>query len=93
MLDLYLALDSKGAELRASMLTTAADFLTAEQKTLFSSHQKSGIKRSQSLPSSSTSILGNFFTGTSHLHTESEGSSLTEQLEDLDEYLNGVLRE
>lgn len=67
LLDLYLALGSKGSKLRQGMLEIANDFLSDDQKTLFATHQQSGILPSQALPASSTSILGNFFSGTSQL--------------------------
>ncbi|MEJ1355133.1 MAG: hypothetical protein RPV21_07480 [Candidatus Sedimenticola sp. (ex Thyasira tokunagai)] len=79
LLDLYLVLGDKGLDLRERMLVKANGYLSDEQKTLFSSHQQSGIFRSQSLPPSSTSVLGNFFTGTSQL--VSKGGQVAPELE------------
>ncbi|MES9905022.1 MAG: hypothetical protein ABW168_20390 [Sedimenticola sp.] len=77
LLDLYLVLGAKGEALRERMLEKADGYLSDEQKRLFSSHQQSGLFRSQPLPPSSTSILGNFFTGTSQLVIRETGASAT----------------
>ncbi|MES9856395.1 MAG: hypothetical protein ABW166_07315 [Sedimenticola sp.] len=88
LLDLYLVLGSKGENLRERMLDKASEYLSEDQRMLFSSHQQGGIVRSQPLPPSSTSVLGNFFTGTSQLVTkgdevfsELEGSVLAQARE------------
>jgi hypothetical protein len=64
LLDLFLVLGSRGVELRQRLFNRARNYLTSDQHTLFVTHYQRGIARSESLPASSYSVLGNFFSGT-----------------------------
>lgn len=67
LLDLFLVLGSRGVALRRRLFDSARRYLTADQRALFVAHYLRGIDRSEPLPATSYSILGNFFSGTLRL--------------------------
>lgn len=70
MLDLHLVLGDKGGSLRGSLLRKAKNLLAKKHYNLFRSHNTQGLRRTQLLPASQHSVLGNFFSGGRNLVSE-----------------------
>jgi hypothetical protein len=73
MLDLYLILGDKGANLRKRLLIMSEKDLPADRYNLFTTNLEKGLQRSQSFPVSQYSVFGNFMQGEFKLIDEGAG--------------------
>jgi hypothetical protein len=70
MLDLYLILGDKGADLRKRLLNLSKRDLPPDCYALFRAHWEQGLQSSGSFPASQYSVFGNFFHGEFNLVSE-----------------------
>lgn len=85
LLDLFIALDSKGYELRKRLLMKCAPFFNREQRQALTRGLESGVKATDRLPLTPTSLLKYPWSGNTRLVERVDGHAVVVNFDALDE--------